>query len=89
MLKSITTCQRKRHVIDITKIVCITKEEEKEHNLNQTNKHQKISLLKVGNSTILASTSFELIHSNQSDSIYIMKMFHILSMYQYIYNLKL
>jgi hypothetical protein len=39
MLKSIATCQRRRHVIDITKIVCITKEEEKEHNLNQTNKH--------------------------------------------------
>jgi hypothetical protein len=43
--------------------------------------------------TILASTSFELIHSNQSDSIYIVKLFHILSMYRYIYiyiyNLKL
>jgi len=39
MLKSIATCQRRRHVIDITEIVCITKEEEKEHNLTQTNKH--------------------------------------------------
>jgi hypothetical protein len=43
MLKSIVTCQRRRHVIeDITKIVCITKEEEKEHNLNQTNKHSHL-----------------------------------------------